>query len=314
MKLKMALVMILALVWAGVSYAQKEIIDCINYLKAGDYQRAIKSGQMAVKLYPRSADAYSCLGEAYRMTGEINLAIENLKKAEAYATRDVELMYIYISLGDAYGQKGDLDNALFYHSKSLNLARKLGDREMEAGGLTNIANVFRIKGEPDKALEYYEEALRLYTDEKGKALTYNNIAGIYLDKGDYKKAIEYFKKAIEISERYGEYHASGDGMLNLGDTYRKIKDFKNAEYYLSEGLKRVQKVGDKYAEAKGLAFFGLYFRDKGDIKSAREHLNKAYEIFKSIGAEGEASVVLKDLSKLEEKKENKEEKKENKKK
>jgi tetratricopeptide (TPR) repeat protein len=90
-------------------------------------------------------------------------------------------------------------------------------------------------------------------------------------------------------------------MLNLGNTYRKIKDFENTEYYLSEGLKRVQKVGDKYWEGVGLTYFGLYFIDKEDIKSAREYLNRAYEIFKSIGAEEDASVVLKDLSELKEK-------------
>jgi hypothetical protein len=49
----------------------------------------------------------------------------------------------------------------------------------------------------------------------------------------------------------------------------------------------------------GLEYLGWYFRDKGDIKSAREYLNRAYEILKSIGAERDASVVLKDLSELE---------------
>jgi tetratricopeptide (TPR) repeat protein len=90
-------------------------------------------------------------------------------------------------------------------------------------------------------------------------------------------------------------------MLNLGNTYRKIKDFENTEYYLSEGLKRVQKVGDKYWEGTGLAYLGWYAEDIGDIKSAREYLTRAYEIFKSIGAEKDASEVLKDLSELKEK-------------
>jgi tetratricopeptide (TPR) repeat protein len=68
----------------------------------------------------------------------------------------------------------------------------------------------------DKALGYYEESLRLQTDEKEKAPTYNNIALIYDKKGNYQKAVEYFKKAIEIGERYGDYHGVSSGNLTLG--------------------------------------------------------------------------------------------------
>ncbi|PMP77591.1 MAG: DUF2225 domain-containing protein [Sulfurihydrogenibium sp.] len=296
--MKTFLAMVFVLFLTSISYAQKEIDDCYTYIDAGDYQRAIEAGKKAVKIYPKNAAAYFCLGRAYYETGQIDLAIDNLKKAESYATKDDDLMVIYNFLGLAYETKGDLDNALFYHSKSLNLVKKLGNREGEAAGLNNIAGIFHKRGELDKALEYYKESLRLTTNEKDKATIYNNIALVYIDKGDYKSAIEYFKKAIEIDERYGDYHKSGIHMLNLGDAYRRVKDFKNAYYYLSEGLKRIQKVGDKYWEGTGLEYLGWYFRDKGDIKSAREYLNRAYEIFKSIGAEGNASEVLKDLSEL----------------
>jgi tetratricopeptide (TPR) repeat protein len=101
----------------------------------------------------------------------------------------------------------------------------------------------------DKALSYYEESLRLKTDEKEKAPTYNNIALIYDKKGNYQKAVEYLKKAIEIGERYGDYHGVSMWKLNLGNTYRKMKDYEKAEKYILEGLEGVKKVGDKYWEA-----------------------------------------------------------------
>jgi tetratricopeptide (TPR) repeat protein len=59
---------------------------------------------------------------------------------------------------------------------------------MQAAVLNNIAGmIYRNKGELDKALGYYEESLRLQTDEKEKATTYNNIAIIYVDKGELSK-------------------------------------------------------------------------------------------------------------------------------
>ncbi|MGC9001175.1 tetratricopeptide repeat protein, partial [Caldisericum sp.] len=119
MKQKLVLAIFLMLALIGIAYAQMEIERCVKYLNAGDYQRAIEAGKRAVKLYPRSVDAYFCLGIAYTKTGQIDLAIESLKKAEAYAIRDDDLMYIYNWLGYNYYAKGDLDNSLFYNSKSL---------------------------------------------------------------------------------------------------------------------------------------------------------------------------------------------------
>ncbi len=276
----------------GVSYAQNYIDMCFNYLNAGDYQKAIEAGKLAIKYYPYEAFAYSCLGKAYGEIGYIDLAIESLKKAEMYAKDGESLMYIYNLLGLNYSKKGDLDNALLYYSRSLDLAKKLGDRGHEAVMLNNIGEIFHRKGEFNKALKYYQESLSLMTDKKYKATIYSNIATVYNEKGNYKQAIRYYKYSIEISERYGDYHGSGKTMLMLGSTYRKIKDYENSKYYLYEGLKRMQKVGDKYGEAYGYASFGLYCVDIGDKKLAKQFFEKAYQIFKSIGAEDDANDVL----------------------
>jgi tetratricopeptide (TPR) repeat protein len=74
--------------------------------------------------------------------------------------------------------------------------------------------------------------------------------------------------------------------LNLGNTYRKMKDYEKAEKYLLEGLEGVKKVGDKYWEATGYQYLGWLYTDKGDKKTAKDYLTRAYNLFKSIGAEG----------------------------
>ena len=194
---------------------------------------------------------------------------------------------------------GYLDDALLYFSRSLILARDLGNRSMQASVLNNIAVIYDDKGELDKALGYYEESLRLKTDEKAKATTYNNIATIYDKKGNYQKAVEYFQKAIEIGERYGDYHQVSQRKLNLGNTYRKMKDYEKAEKYILEGLEGVRKVGDKYWEAYGYKSLGWLYKDKGDKKTAKDYLTRAYDLYKSIGAERDAEEVLSYIQKLE---------------
>ncbi len=288
------------LAFKNIAYAETPIDACVNFIKAGDYKRAIEAGKLAVKKYPKNSDAYFCLGSAYYNVGELKLAYENMKKAESLTNNKEDLMYIYNWIGMILERMGYLDDALLYFSRSLSLAKDLGNTDMQADLLNNIAMIYHNKGELDKALSYYEESLSLQTNEKDKAATYNNIADIYNKKDDYQKAVEYFKKAIEIAEKYGDYHGVSKWKLNLGGTYIEMKDYENAEKYLSEGLEGVKKVGDKYWEAYGYWYFGLLYRDKGDKKTAKEYFTRAYNLFKSIGAEGDAQGVLNEIKKLDE--------------
>jgi tetratricopeptide (TPR) repeat protein len=61
----------------------KTSIDaCRMVIDAGDYEKAIEVGKLAVKEYPDNPAAYRCLGEAYFNVGE--LAYENLKKSRKF--------------------------------------------------------------------------------------------------------------------------------------------------------------------------------------------------------------------------------------
>jgi Tfp pilus assembly protein PilF len=172
---------------------------------------------------------------------------------------------------------GYLDDALLYYSRSLSLAKDLGNTDDQATLLNNIAGIYDKKGELDKALSYYEESLSLKT-EKEKAPIYNNIALIYIKKGDYQKAVEYFQKAIEICEKYGKYHEVSRGKLNLGDTYRKMKNYENAEKYLFEGLEGVKKVGDKSWEATCYVYLEGFMKIK-ERRKQRENTLIVHTIF-----------------------------------
>jgi tetratricopeptide (TPR) repeat protein len=282
----------------NIAYAQPEIDACRTSIEAGDYKRAIEIGKLAVKNYSNNPAAYACLGEAYYKVGELKLAYKNFKKAESLTSNKEVLMYIYNKIGQILYNMGYLNDAFSYYSRSLSLAKDLGNTDLQASLLDGIGEIYRFKGELDKALSYCEESLRLRTNEKEKAPTYNNIALLYSQKGDYQKAVEYLQKAIEINEKYGDYHKVSRNKLNLGNTYREMRDYKNAEKYLFEGLEGVKKVGDKDWEATGYVYLGWLYEDKGDKKTAKEYFTRAYNLYKSIGAEVYAQGALKKIKEL----------------
>jgi len=286
------------LAFKNTAYARSEIDACFNFNTAGDYKRAIEAGRLAIKKYPYNANAYYCLGRAYYNVGELKLAYENMKKALSLTNDEEDLMYTYNLIGMTLYKMGYLDDALLNYSRSLSLARDLGNTNMQAALLSNIAEIYNNKGELDKALSYCEESLNLTTNEKEKATTYNNIALLYDKKGDYQKTVEYLHKAIEIDERYGYYRDASIDKLNLGATYREMKDYENAEKYLSEGLEGAKEVGDKYWEATGYKYLARLYEDEGDKKTAKENYKRAYNLYESIGAEKDAQDVLKEMKNL----------------
>ena len=171
------------------SHVETPIEECWTFNNNKDYKRAIESGKLAIEKYPDNSEAYRCLGTAYYNTGELNLAYENIKKAESLTNDKEGLMDIYKQIGEILHKMGRLDDALLYYNKALKLIEdseieNLNDKnpnnrvnriyeELMEGDrieiLNNIALIYEEKGQLDKALNYYRESLSLTTDKEKKA-------------------------------------------------------------------------------------------------------------------------------------------------
>lgn len=151
----------------------EEVVKCENFYIAGDYERAIEAGKIAVEKDSNNLKAHYCLGRSYCKIGEFKLALEHMKKAERLTSDKQDLIYIYNQIGLIYDSMGYLDGALLYYSRSLSLTKDLVNKSMQVSVLNNIGAIYyyNYKGELDKALDFYEESLRLQTDEKEKAIT-----------------------------------------------------------------------------------------------------------------------------------------------
>jgi len=284
----LALVLVFGLV--SVTYAN-EIEKCLNYLDSQNYQLAKQAGQNAVRIYPRSADAHLCLGVTYTRLGYFNLSIKELKTAEKLTNNKDVLGAIYSFIGNDYEGISDLNNALLYYDRELEIDKDLNNQEEESAALNNIGRIYGKQGNYDKALEYYNKSLQFTSDPSSVAATYNNIALVYSSKGDNNKAVEYYKKAIEFAQKAGNYFGTAQVMLNLGDTYTSLKNFPDAQYYLQQGLLMMQKLGDKYWEAGGYVRFGKLYLAQNQESLAKEYFAKAYNLFKSIGDNSDAQEV-----------------------
>jgi tetratricopeptide (TPR) repeat protein len=91
-----------------------------------------------------------------------------------------------------------------------------------------LANLYYEKGEFDKAVLIYKEALAVYKNDAGLI---NNLGAVLLAKSDYDGAIKYFKIAIQCSKDNVE------PVYNLACAYAKKGDKASALKELKRAIK-----------------------------------------------------------------------------
>jgi tetratricopeptide (TPR) repeat protein len=268
----------------STAHATQKSDECYSFLKAGDYSRALQSGRQAVRETPQSLDANFCLGRAYKDVGDLDNAQRVLLQAERVATQKLDLAAIYSLLGIVVSNKGDLQQALNYHSRALAIAREFNNKSNEATSLNNIAVTFADMGDSDKAIDYLQLSIRAEPNEDKKASTYNNLGMRYADKGDIMKSLEFLEKAISIDRRSGKYHSAAMTMLNKGFVLTKAKSYDESARVLNEGLVAIRKVGDSYWEAVGMNYLGNLYRARNEDDKALQSYKAALKLAKASGA------------------------------
>jgi len=104
--------------------------------------------------------------------------------------------------------KGNLDQALDYAKKALEIHTELDDKIRMAVTYNNIGQMYQDKGELDQALDYAKLALTI--DEKSKdmfqvALDYFNLASICNLKQNNEEELFYLKKIKQLLDKVPEY-------------------------------------------------------------------------------------------------------------
>jgi tetratricopeptide (TPR) repeat protein len=73
--------------------------------------------------------------------------------------------------------------------------------------LGEIAEIYTRRGDVDRALAMYQEALSVFDrlgDVRSRAITLGRIARIYTGKGDYDRALAMYQEALTAFERLGD--------------------------------------------------------------------------------------------------------------
>jgi len=202
----------------------EHIADC--YSEMGDFNNTLKYYDKTLKYYPAEFKPDHLLGTI----GFVYVNMENYDKAIEIFQKILDLnpdvfyeQNAYTYIGEAYAFKGDYESAKSYFEKAVHL-RKDSDRAffglgyacfhlkeydlaelsytmaLQANHLHERANhnlglTYAIQGNFQKAIEYYELALKVKPDQKE---TYRNLSYAYAKVSEDEKSEACLMKFLEL--------------------------------------------------------------------------------------------------------------------
>jgi lipoprotein NlpI len=138
-------------------------------------------------------------------------------------------------LAMASGNGDSLECFAAYFQHDYDTALALCNRALQSGDLSNQqfvntlnyrGGVYVGKGDYDKAVEDYDQAIRLKPDD---ASTYNNRGIAYSHKGEYDRAIQDFDQAIRLKpDDDSAYVGRASAYANRGEYDQAIQSFDQA--------------------------------------------------------------------------------------
>jgi CHAT domain-containing protein len=213
-----------------------------------------------------------------------------------------------IKLQDA----GKYDEALEPCGRSLAIGEKeLGSQHLGiAHSLSNLADVYKAKGEYAKAEPLYQRALLIRDKELGREhldVTYSleKLADLYYKMGNYAKAEPLYLRALLIREKVlGTEDLDVATSLNdLAALYYREADYAKAEPLYQRALAIFEKIfgsEDPVFTAKTINGLALTYRAKGDYAKAEQLYQRALAIYEKAfgGKHPDVAISLSNLAEL----------------
>ena len=249
------------------------------------------------------ADAIFNKGVALWHLGEISESDKYYDRAKNIYEEfkdSLSLIKVFNSQAINHQMRGNVDLAFDAFLKSLDLAKKIGDKPTILNTLLNIGVTYDNIGDYDNCLKYYHEAL-LYADDNDKAslaLLESYIAEVYLSLKNKEKAEEYLKRAVENSRAANDTKSLIWAYSSLGRIQLDKKNYKEAENYFKESLNLARKIDYKLEIIHSLTDLGKYYNKIGNFTESEKHLTEASALSEELKSLSDLSLIYSEFASL----------------
>jgi len=185
--------------------------------------------------------------------------------------------------------------SLIYGSKTYEICQDKTNSEV----WTCLGLIYKLYGELDKSLAFYEMALSKIRKENNlqeEGIVLNNLGQIYDEKGDYEKAIQYLEQGLSIAKELKDDINESTCLTNLGKVVIAQLNYNKALGYFQASLTISRQHDNLIGQGVNLNNIGRILTDIGELDEALVHLEEGLTIQKKIGDYQGIGITLNNIS------------------
>ncbi|MBO3117198.1 tetratricopeptide repeat-containing sensor histidine kinase [Winogradskyella sp. DF17] len=268
--------------------AESSYYRALIYTKSNDYYNAIDNYTKSKNYFAQIRDTLgvakvsNSIGLVEIKRGNYAVGLKNsLAAIGIFEERNLlnELSLAYNNLAEAYFKTNQIDKALNFNFKALEVRKQINDRIGVKISTKKIAELYSIRKEHRKAIEYFEKVLALLnpeTDQKLRGEILPKLGSEYLEFKEYQKASEVLVEGL----RYNRKENNQEGILRSLNAIGKLNLERNkvrlAALQLDEAYNIALKIDDKTALLNNYKLHVALDSTRGYYQNAFFWQNKYY--------------------------------------
>ena len=264
---------------AGLAFCITLMVSCSSAPPKSDTVTAVRD----------QAAQNSGYAEAYFRQGRYDLALQFFTQSlnENTSIDNVEgITQSYVAIGKTYVAMGSLDMAEDILLRARERARGASPSLLFISS-SSLGELYLAKGDPQKALAVFEEALAMPAASRTPAQTAqlnHNLGTAQKALANFAAALAYFNKSLEINAANKLIEPAAADHYMIASVYSLQGRYEEAAKNAETALALDKKVESSPGIAQDLYALGLIATRRRDTAAAYDYFQRSYLVFVTLGS------------------------------
>lgn len=220
------------------------------------------------------AQALNRLNRLEEALSVVTPVLSRIEKSEPGSVVHAELLYTHASI---LQKRGDVQGAFSGLKRSFDIFEEIRESKGQAKCLVLMASIYRQAGNFKKSIEYYDQAIDLYSGDRFFELAvFNNRANAYRDSGLNSKARVDFTRSLQIARELSNSGLISQVLSNLAYSEIAEGNLESARLHISEALSLSKLSSEKTESSYIQGVYGFYWLKSGNLTKAADSLDRAF--------------------------------------
>jgi len=206
--------------------------------------------------------------------------------SENQSAPDSTIGFAYSNISATYGIRNMTDSGILMLNKAIPLLS--GNKKIYA--LKNMGNLYRIKGNYEKSIEYYQSAIELNNkcgNKSARAKIIGELATVYHETFNFAKSIQLCREAIQLDQEIGVNGKTHELLMRdkMANNFISNGNYEFAEKELESLADELKNTPDQANYYNTKLLLGIVYDNTGKYIQAKNILNDVLAYYKQINNE-----------------------------